>query len=95
MARLLNATGYVSSILAAVCLVLALVAAPIGELRGDEPVTPVDTDVFGNQTCNLTCNDYPQCTGSCKKKLPECEPYRCVRVYVIQRCECSGSSGGG
>lgn len=37
MARLLNATSYWSSVLAAVCLVLALVAAPIGEARADDP----------------------------------------------------------
>lgn len=37
MARLLNVTGYWSSVLAAVCLILALVVAPIGEVRADAP----------------------------------------------------------
>jgi hypothetical protein len=37
MAKLLNLTSYWSSVLAGVCLVLALIAAPIGEIKADPP----------------------------------------------------------
>lgn len=48
MARLLNLLGYGSSVLATVCLILALVAAPIGVARADEPTT-----------CQSICSIYP------------------------------------
>lgn len=61
MARLLNATGYFSSILAAVCLCLAVLAAPIGEARADD-LNAIDINVrpIG---CFLTAcpNNRPPC----------------------------------
>jgi len=63
MARLLNATGYFSSILAAVCLVLALVAAPIGEARADEPVLNAPAECFTPGFVQCTTNNSPElCT---------------------------------
>ena len=68
MARLLNATGYFSSVLAVVCLVLALVAAPISEARADDPnnVMPYRCSGPGRDGC--TPGNQPDCVavGTCR-----------------------------
>ena len=78
MARLLNATGYFSSILAAVCLCLAVLAAPMGEARADEP----ENQNFLGGPCPLFKSD-------CLDLLKICPPfYGCVYSFNLGRCTC-------
>ena len=80
MARLLNATGYVSSVLAAVCLVLALVAAPIGEARADDP-PPTESGI------PVPCQLF---TSNCVDLLKICPPFfYCVYDSTLGRCTCA------
>ena len=97
MARLLNTTSYWSSVLAAVCLVLALVAAPIGEARADDPpvsnnaipVCSPDVTTCGTNTgtpendcLQITCNQDSRC--KCRWK-PAGQP-------AVYACRCTVSS---
>jgi len=92
MARLLNLLGYGSSVLATVCLILALVAAPIGVARADEPVVtipplpPVVDCSIGICAPQVI---FGQCdSGSCLRAVPEapclCKP----RVIDESVCDC-------
>lgn len=64
MARLLRATCYWSLVLATVCLVLALIAAPIGEVRADDPNVPTG----------------PECDDGCSIAFPACSVGKCNKV---------------
>lgn len=93
MARLLNATGYWSSVLATVCLVLALVAAPIGEARADEPELPGDDYISCSPGNAPTCTTimtpgecYPDMNIYCLEGQDKCE---CCWIYTLTpACRC-------
>lgn len=76
MARLLNATSYWSSVLAAACLVLALMAAPIGQARADDPI-PIP------QPANCLAN----CTET--DRVPPCTNCVCNGGLCPSDCQCA------
>ncbi len=78
MARLLNATGYFSSILAAVCLCLAVLAAPIGEARAD-----TDTSRY-LATCPAKLND----TCATANTRGMCSASACTNADPAGVCNC-------
>lgn len=77
MARLLNATGYFSSILAAVCLTLAVLAAPVGEIRAD-----TINDEGSTITCFVNCSES---TG----RTPPCANCVCINNGCPSDCICN------
>ena len=76
MARLLNATGFCSSVLAAVCLVLALIAAPIGEVRADNPDRDQNPILCGATANPGLCQNLP---------IADCDPPNC---NGFTQCKC-------
>ena len=90
MARLLNSTGYVSSVLAAVCLCLAVLAAPIGMVQADVKQAPLDPT-----TCDVGCGlaASPGCAPiglSCLNlAINGCAAASCKNNIITSTCECT------
>ncbi len=87
MARLLNATGYFSSILAAVCLCLAVLAAPIGEARAAVPEQVEPPYNIFDCLAKCGCNGSPPfCSGTCPgvRCVTDCRCY----LAAVDNCQC-------
>ena len=88
MARLLNTTGYFASILAAVCLILALVAAPIGQARADDP----PPGGVGEEPAIPVCApDVTTCGTNTGTIESECFPIKCNQN---SQCHCRWKPAG-
>lgn len=65
----LATTNWLASVLAAVCLALALVAVPVGSVKADDPSpTPGEVEIGGNcyyKTSNCTSHYCPPFLGLC------------------------------
>jgi hypothetical protein len=62
MTRVLGGAAWCGSVLAVVCLVLGVVAAPVGVVAADEP--PDEPIFFCNSLCAVNCG--PALGGGCK-----------------------------